>query len=230
MASLLDVKLLLEKAASDAIDIRITVYFSNENDVSVQSGHIFASSQGMCRIDYRQLPTPQALSAISRLRLLKVAALEMPLPETFPDMDWLPLSDFLALLDIARNEHGAVEASRKERADRSNASTAQPSFADRSEMEQAESDWDLSHDPGPLDLAKEAFLLLEPLFGVVTAKKIDEFARTCSPDNKPHEFLLLCQKHAGIMLGSSRSNAIFKPLYDRLSESRMKRRKHPAHC
>lgn len=230
MASLLDVKSLLEKAASDGIDIRVTIYFSNENDITVHSGHIFASSQGMCRVDYRQLPTPQALSAISRLRLLKVAALEMPLPATAPDMDWLPLSDFLALLEIAKNEHGTAGTPRKERLNPPNASPSQPSFADQPETEQAESDWDSSLDPGLLDLAKDAFLLLEPLFGVVTAKKIDEFAKACSPDSKPHEFLLLCQKHAGIMVGNSKSNAIFKPLYDRLSESRMKKRKHPAHC
>lgn len=225
MASLLDVKSLLEKAASDAMDIRITFYYSVESDVSVHAAHIFASSGGMCRIDYQKLPVAQALLEISRLRLLKVAALEMPPLMITSDPDWLPLSDFISLLDFAENDRTTAKIRQSKFFGGTRPLPLQSFSKDGLQTGHAEMRLDSDTDPLPLDLAKEAFLLLEPLFGVATAKKIDEFTNICPPDSKPHEFLMLCQKHAGMMLGNSKSNLIFKPLYDRLSESRMKRRK-----
>jgi hypothetical protein len=69
----------------------------------------------------------------------------------------------------------------------------------------------------PADFASEAQRLLEPLFGVGTRKKIDEFAKTHPPAERPYEFLLLCQKQCSIMLGSSKAEALFRPLYDQLA-------------
>ena len=68
----------------------------------------------------------------------------------------------------------------------------------------------------PADFATEAHRLLEPLFGVGTRKKIDKFAKTHPASERPYEFLLICQKHCGIMLGSSKAEALFKPLYEQL--------------
>jgi hypothetical protein len=77
--------------------------------------------------------------------------------------------------------------------------------------------------PG-IELRGEALKLLEPLFGVGAARKIEEFARAHPPADRPQEFLLQCQQHVAVMLGAGKAEALFRPLYDRLESDRLHRR------
>ena len=65
----------------------------------------------------------------------------------------------------------------------------------------------------------EALRLLEPLFGVSATRKIEEFAVAHPPQQQPAEFIQQCQKHASIMLGAAKAEALFRPVLDALASA-----------
>ena len=167
--------------------------------------------------------TSAAIDAIAALKLVKVASLQMSEVRPAAHMASVDLSQLISdlreRLRRASSPPPAPVATPVATPVAASATASAPSPAPGSTAQFVA----ILAAPG-IELRTEALRLLEPLFGVSATRKIDEFARIHPPGERPQEFLLQCQQHVSVMLGASKAEALFRPLYDRLESERLHRR------
>lgn len=61
----------------------------------------------------------------------------------------------------------------------------------------------------------DAVALLETLYGLGAAKKVEEFVFNSPPHQHPAEFLGKCVKQAAMMIGPKKAAQMFAPIYDK---------------
>lgn len=217
MADLQDLCSTLQALADSGESAKVSYYYVDDDGVALRNGAILVDHGVRAHIDHRQLDAQASIDAIAALKLVKVAALQMS--EVRP-------AAHMASIDLAQLVSGLRERQRRATAPPPPAPPAAPPAPAP----------DATPPPGStaqfvailaapgIELRSEALKLLEPLFGVGAARKVDEFARAHPPTERPREFLLQCQQHVAVMLGAGKAEALFRPLYDRLESERLQRR------
>ncbi len=210
MADLQELSRALRSLAESGASAKVSFYYVDGDGVSMRAGSVLVDHGIRAYIDHRQLATQAAIDDILKLKLVKVASLQMDQVHPNSALTGVDLGTLIAGLQVAPPPSVAAALTLPPGSETHVAATTTefPAAA-----------------PPSIDIASEAQRLLEPLFGVGTRKKIDEFARTHPPAEHPYEFLLLCQKQSSIMLGSTKAEAMFRPLYDRIASDHLQRRR-----
>jgi hypothetical protein len=215
MADLQELCNTLQALADRGESAKVSYYYVDDDGVALRNGAILVDHGVRAHIDHRQLDASASIDAIAALKLVKVAALQMSEVHPAPHM---------ASIDLAQLIADLRERLRRAAAPRPPAPPAAApvpgAVPDPGSTAQFVA---ILAAPG-IELRSEALKLLEPLFGVGAARKIEEFARAHPPADRPQEFLLQCQQHVAVMLGAGKAEALFRPLYDRLESDRLHRR------
>lgn len=204
MANLQELSRVLQSLAQSGASAKISFYYVDSDGIAMRAGSVLVDHGIRAYIDHRQLAPQAAINDILSLKLVKVASLQMDQVQPNPALTGIDLDTLIAGLHAAPPP--SIPASAPPPATQAVATHATVITTEFPAVV-----------PLRIDIAGEAQRLLEPLFGAGTRKKIEEFARTHPPAEHPYEFLLLCQKQCSIMLGSSKAEALFRPLYDQLA-------------
>jgi hypothetical protein len=214
MADLQELCNTLQTLADRGESAKVSYYYVDDDGVALRNGAILVDHGVRAHIDHRQLDASASIDAIAALKLVKVAALQMSEVHPAPHMASIDLAQLIADL---RERLRRAAAPRPPAAVPASVPDAVPDPGSTAQFVA------ILAAPG-IELRSEALKLLEPLFGVGAARKIDEFARAHPPADRPQEFLLQCQQHVAVMLGAGKAEALFRPLYDRLESDRLHRR------
>jgi hypothetical protein len=205
----------LQSLADSGASAKVSYYYVGEDGVALRNGAILVDHGVRAHIDHGASDAAASIAAIATLKLVKVASLQMSEVRPAPHMASVDLAQLIAEF----NMHIRRAAAAPPRAAAPAPRPAEPAPAPGSTAQFVA----ILAAPS-IELRSEALKLLEPLFGVGAARKIDDFARLHPPAERPHEFLLQCQQHVSVMLGAGKAEALFRPLYDRLESERLNRR------
>lgn len=208
MVDLQELRGALQSLAESGGSAKVSFYFVGADGVALRAGSILVDHGIRAYIDHQQLAPQAAVDSILGLKLVKVASLQMTEVLPAPALTGVDLTALIASLHVAAPLSAPAPAPSEPMARATATTTEIPAVAEPQ-----------------VDIAAEAQRLLEPLFGVSTRKKVEEFAKAHPPAEHPYEFLLLCQKQSGIMLGISKAEALFRPLYDQIASERLQRRR-----
>jgi hypothetical protein len=211
MADLQELSRALQSLAESGASAKVSFYYVDADGVSMRAGSVLIDHGIRAYLDHRQLAPQAAIDDILKLKLVKVASLQMDQVHPNSALTGVDLGTLIAALQVAPPPSMPAATSTPPPGSETHAAATTTEFPAAA--------------PPSIDIAGEAQRLLEPLFGVGTRKKIDEFARTHPPAEHPYEFLLLCQKQSSIMLGSTKAEAMFRPLYDRIASDHLQRRR-----
>ncbi|MFZ5635695.1 MAG: hypothetical protein ACOY82_03815 [Pseudomonadota bacterium] len=215
MTDLVELRQLLQSLADCGGTAKVSFYYVGDDGIGLRTGSILVDRGVRAHVVHAGMPPAQAIEAILGLKLVKVASLQMSSIQPPPGSDAVGLGDLISAL-------GQVVAPTRAAAAATSAASAP---AESSRAAQAPTATTEAPALPAIDVKAEALRLMEPLFGIGAVRKIDEFAIAHPPTQHPYEFLLLCQKHTGIMLGGPKAEALFRPLYDQLETERLKRRR-----
>lgn len=199
---------------------KVSFYYVGADGVALRHGALLLDRTPQVSIDHQGLSAEEAAQAISRLKLVKIASLVFDSVQHSASHP-IALSSLLQTLREAASTPAPAVSTEARTLPPAASPVASPAPAPP---------------PGPtvtaeqlassaLDLKGEARRLLEPLFGMSARNKIDEFAIAHPPTQHPYEFVLQCQRHAAIMLGTPKAEAMFRPLYEQLDAERLHRRR-----
>lgn len=220
MADLQDLCNTLQALAHSGESAKVSYYYVGDDGVALRNGAILVDHGVRAHIDHAQLDASAAIDAIAALKLVKVASLQMSEVRPAAHMASVDLSQLISdLRERLRRASSPAPPAPVATPVAASATASAPSPAPGSTAQFVA----ILAAPG-IELRTEALRLLEPLFGVSATRKIDEFARIHPPGERPQEFLLQCQQHVSVMLGASKAEALFRPLYDRLESERLHRR------
>ncbi len=211
----------LQALADGGASAKVSYYYVGEDGVALRNGAILVDHGVRAHIDHGQSDASASIAAIAALKLVKVASLQMSEVRPAPHMASVDLAQLIADFreHIRRAAAAPPPAAAPAPAPAAPARAPEPIPSPGSTAQFVA----ILAAPG-IELRSEALKLLEPLFGVGAARKIDDFARLHPPAERPHEFLLQCQQHVSVMLGAGKAEALFRPLYDRLESERLNRR------
>jgi hypothetical protein len=208
----------LQALADGGTSAKVSYYYVGQDGVALRNGAILVDHGVRAHIDHDHSDAAGSIAAIAALKLVKVASLQMSEVRPAPHMASVDLAQLIA--DFREHiRRAAVAPPPAAAAAPAPARTPDPVPSPGSTAQFVA----ILAAPG-IELRSEALKLLEPLFGVGAARKIDDFARIHPPAERPHEFLLQCQQHVSVMLGAGKAEALFRPLYDRLESERLNRR------
>lgn len=205
----------LQSLADSGASAKVSYYYVGEDGVALRNGAILVDHGVRAHIDHGASDAAASIAAIATLKLVKVASLQMSEVRPAPHMASVDLVQLIAEFNTHIRRAAAAPPPAAAPAPR----PAEPAPAPGSTAQFVA----ILAAPS-IELRSEALKLLEPLFGVGAARKIDDFARLHPPAERPHEFLLQCQQHVSVMLGAGKAEALFRPLYDRLESERLNRR------
>ncbi len=212
MADMQELSRVLQSLADNRASAKVSFYYVDSDGITMRTGSVLVDHGVRAYIDHRQLAPQAAVDDILGLKLVKIASLQMDQVHPNPALIEIDLGTLITVLHAAPPPSVPVPT------------PAPPSPESAMHATATSTEFPAVAQP-QIDIAAEAQRLLEPLFGVGTRKKIDEFAKVHPPAENPTGFLLLCQKQCGIMLGSSKAEALFRPLYDRLASDHLQRRR-----
>lgn len=211
MADLQELSRALQSLAESGASAKVSFYYVDADGVSMRAGSVLIDHGIRAYLDHRQLAPQAAIDDILKLKLVKVASLQMDQVHPNSALTGVDLGTLIAALQVAPPPSIPAATSTPLPGSETHAAATTTEFPAAA--------------PPSIDIGGEAQRLLEPLFGVGTRKKIDDFARKHPPAEHPYEFLLLCQKQSSIMIGSSKAEAMFRPLYDRITSDHLRRRR-----
>lgn len=203
MADLQELRGTLQSLADTSGSAKVSFYYVGDDGIALRTGAILVDRGQYAYLDHQKLPPQAAVDSIVALKLVKVAVLQMDTVTPDGSLTPVALSDLVASLVAP-----AVTAPAPAPAAPS-APAPQPPPAAPAAAPSAPS----------IDVKGEALRLLEPLFGVSATRKIEEFAVAHPPQQQPVAFIQQCQKHASIMLGAAKAEALFRPVLDALASA-----------
>lgn len=206
----------LQSLADSGASAKVSYYYVGDDGVALRNGAILVDHGVRAHIDHGASDAAASIAAIATLKLVKVASLQMSEVRPAPHMASVDLAQLIAEFN-AHIRRAAVAPPAPAPAPVPAPRPAEPAPGSTAQF--------VAILAAPsIELRSEALKLLEPLFGVGAARKVDDFARLHPPAERPQEFLLQCQQHVSVMLGASKAEALFRPLYDRLESERLHRR------
>lgn len=206
----------LQSLADSGASAKVSYYYVGDDGVALRNGAILVDHGVRAHIDHGASDAAASIAAIATLKLVKVASLQMSEVRPAPHMASVDLAQLIAEFN-AQIRRAAVAPPASAPAPVPAPRPAEPAPGSTAQF--------VAILAAPsIELRSEALKLLEPLFGVGAARKVDDFARLHPPAERPQEFLLQCQQHVSVMLGASKAEALFRPLYDRLESERLHRR------
>lgn len=203
MAELQDLRGTLRTLADSGGSAKVSFYYVGDDGIALRTGAIHVDRGQYAYLDHQKLPPQQAVDSIVTLKLVKIAVLEMA--SVSPDASLTAV----ALPDLVDSLVAPVAPPPAPTPAAPPAAAPQPPPAAPAAAPSAPA----------IDVKGEALRLLEPLFGVSATRKIEEFAVAHPPQQQPAEFIQQCQKHASIMLGAAKAEALFRPVLDALASA-----------
>lgn len=204
MAELQDLRGTLKALADSGGSAKVSFYYVGDDGIALRTGAIHVDRGQYAYLDHQKLPPQQAVDSIVTLKLVKIAVLDMAAVSPDPSLTAVALADLVGSL-VAPVAPAPAPAPAAPPA----AAAPQPPPAAPAAAPSAPA----------IDVKGEALRLLEPLFGVSATRKIEEFAVAHPPQQVPAEFIQQCQKHASIMLGAAKAEALFRPVLDALASA-----------
>jgi hypothetical protein len=183
-------------------------FFHMDAAMKMHSGFIFVEDGQTCYVHLGALDPDAALDAIAAMHFAKVTTLPSMHADHAGDVEGLPMASVLARLDPALRPAPAPAPAPV-------AIATPPAATNAPEPPPAPKAAHVFY--SHLAMQKDALGLLEPLFGVGAAKKVDEFAKQSPPHQYPADFLGKCRQHAAMMLGARKAEELFQPIFDRLA-------------
>lgn len=200
MADLGDLHAALQSLAISGKTAKVSFYYVGDEDQKLHSGSIAVEAGEHCYLNFQQLAPEAAMAAITRLTFAKVSSLPaMSLSHETPAISMERVLDRLDPRKLPKPVAPEPVAAPVVVAPPEPAKPAHVFY---------------SH----LSLQKDTLDLLEPLFGVGAARKLEEFARAAPPHQFPLEFLDKCRQHAAMMLGPKKAEELFRPIAEKLQQ------------
>jgi hypothetical protein len=228
MASLAEMHAALVALAQGGKTAKLYFYFTEPGEMRQQSGFLFIDRGQTCYVSLAGLDSDAALARIPRLALSKVASLpavqvdpataatpafalasvierldpsRQPEPEPQPEPQPEPEPEPEARATPASTPAPAAEAS------------APPADAPAEKAGAAEPHVFYSH----VALQKDVLDVLEGIYGIGVAKKLESIANTTPPHQYPAEFVAKCRQHAAVMLGDRKAAELFRTIEEKVA-------------
>ena len=202
MAELQDLHAALQLLAASGKTAKVSFYYV-AGDGKLQSGSIAVEQGQYCHVNFRGLPSEQALTEIAGLQFAKVSSLPAVTVEHGPH----PMLIAVVMDRLDPRKRPAPAPAAPVAVAPAPSPVAPPAAAPAKPAHIF-----YSH----LSMQADALALLEPLFGVGAERKMEEFAKLSPPMQQPREFLDRCRQHAAMMLGPRKAEELFQPIFDKL--------------
>jgi hypothetical protein len=192
-----------------------------------QSGFLFVDRGQSCYISMAGLDSDTALARIPRLALSKVASL--PALQVDPATAATPaysLASVIDRLDPSRQREPEPEPELATLPTAESAPEPEPAPAPAPAPAAAE-----ASPPPPaapvaaephvfyshMALQKDVLEVLEGIYGIGVAKKLESIANTTPPHQYPAEFVAKCRQHAAVMLGDRKAAELFRAIEEKVA-------------
>jgi hypothetical protein len=198
---------------------KVSFYYPKDpsgEDPRMLSGHIAVDQGARCYVSLQGLPADEALALIPSLPFSRVASLPALRFGASAENDVaVPIDEVLTALEPRRKPAlPAAEAGTRPASGPAGTADARPTptggvtpAPERGEASAPRAFY--SH----VAMRADAVALLETLFGLGAARKVDEFALDSPPHQRPGEFLGKCMKQAAMMIGHRKAAQMFAPIY-----------------
>lgn len=216
MADLQDLCNVLQALADNGGSAKVSYYYVDTDGIALRNGTILVDHGVRAHLDHPQHDAATAIADIAMLKLVKVASLPLKEVQSTPSLVSIDLGQLISGLRESL-ERRAAQPPTSRRAEPAEPSPPAPSPPPASPGSTAQFVAILAA-PG-IELRAEAQKLLEPLLGAGTTRKLDDFARLHPPSERPVEFLMHCQQHVAVVLGTHQAETLFRPLYERFGAS-----------
>jgi hypothetical protein len=217
MASLAELHAALVALAQGGKTAKLYFYYTEPGEMRQQSGFLFVDRGQSCYVSLAGLDSDAALARIPRLALSKVASLpSLQVDPAIAATPALALASVIDWLDPSRQPE-PVPIAQPEPAPRSEPVAAEASLPPPSEpvapTEAAEAHVFYSH----VALQKDVLVVLEGIYGIGVAKKLESIANTTPPHQYPAEFVAKCRQHAAVMLGDRKAAELFRAIEEKVA-------------
>jgi hypothetical protein len=200
---------------------KLYFYFTEPGEMRQQSGHLFVDRGKTCYVSLAGMDADTALARIPRLALSKVASLPaVQVDAATAATPAFSLSSVVERLDPARQPRLApVPAPAPEPAAPPVAAVAPApaAVAPASPAEEAPASGGAHVFYSHMALQKEALAVLEGIYGIGVAKKLESIANTTPPHQYPREFVAKCRQHAAVMLGDRKAAELFRAIEEKVA-------------
>jgi hypothetical protein len=223
MASLAELHAALVALAQGGKTAKLYFYFTDPGEMRQQSGFLFVDRGQSCYVSMAGLDSDTALARIPRLALSKVASL--PALQVDPATAATPaysLASVIDRLDPSRQREPEPEPelatlptaeSEPEPAPAAAEASPPPPAAPVAAAGPAEPHVFYSH----MALQKDVLDVLEGIYGIGVAKKLESIANTTPPHQYPAEFVAKCRQHAAVMLGDRKAAELFRAIEEKVA-------------
>lgn len=219
MASLAELHAALVALAQGGKTAKLYFYFTEPGEMRQQSGFLFVDRGQACYVSLAGLDSEAALDRIPRLALSKVASL--PAMQVDPAIAATPafaLASVIDRLDPSRQpEPEPAPLPKPEPASTppvpAVADVLPPPSEPDAPVQAAEPHVFYSH----VALQKDVLVVLEGIYGIGVAKKLESIANTTPPHQYPAEFVAKCRQHAAVMLGDRKAAELFRAIEEKVA-------------
>lgn len=226
MASLAELHAALVALGHGGKTAKLYFYYTEPGEMRQHSGFLFVDRGHTCYVSMAGLDSDTALARIPRLAFSKVASL--PAMQVDPALAATPafsLTSVVERLDPARQPRlapapePAAEPAPAAAAPRAESPTPVPAAASAAPTaptaaaEASEPHVFYSH----IALQKDAMAVLEGIYGIGVAKKLESIANTTPPHQYPMEFVAKCRQHAAVMLGDRKAAELFRTIEEKVA-------------
>lgn len=218
MASLAELHAALVALGQGGKTAKLYFYYTDPDEMRQQSGFLFVDRGQFCYVSMAGLDADAALARIPRLMLSKVASLPaMQVDPALAGTPPFPLSSVVERLDPARQptpepEPEPAPAPAPAAAPVFEAPAAAPA-APAASAAPSEPHVFYSH----MALQKDVLAILEGIYGIGVAKKLESIANTTPPHQYPMEFVAKCRQHAAVMLGDRKAAELFQAIEEKVA-------------
>lgn len=217
MASLAELHAALVALGQGGKTAKLYFYFTEPGELRQHSGFLFVDRGHTCYVSMDGLDANTALARLPRLAFSKVASL--PAIQVDPAMAATPafsLTSVVERLDPARQPKLAPPPEPEPAPAPALAAAATRSEAPAAPAARAE-----TSDPhvfySHIALQKDALAVLEGIYGIGVAKKLESIANTTPPHQYPMEFMAKCRQHAAVMLGDRKAAELFRTIEEKVA-------------
>lgn len=218
MASLAELHAALVALAQGGKTAKLYFYFTEPGEMRQQSGFLFVDRGQACYVALAGLDSEAALDRIPRLALSKVASL--PAMQVDPAIAATPafaLADVIDRLDPSRQPEPAPEPEPTPAPAPAAIPTAESSLASSDAPVAAAGSAEPHVFYSHVALQKDVLEVLEGIYGIGVAKKLESIANTTPPHQYPAEFVAKCRQHAAVMLGDRKAAELFRAIEEKVA-------------
>lgn len=223
MSSLAELHAALVALGHGGKTAKLYFYFTEPGEMRQRSGFLFVLGGHTCYVSLDGLDADTALARIPRLAFSKVASLPaVAMDPAVADAPAFSLTSLVERLDPARQAKPAPEpvavAPSAPAAEQAAPAAPQKAAAAPSDAPPAPAEAGAGHVYySHMALQKDALAVLEGIYGIGVAKKLESIANTTPPHQYPMEFVAKCRQHAAVMLGDRKAAELFRDIEEKVA-------------